>query len=527
MSKFFNLICLIILSFFVYQYHSGDISNTDILRYSSEYIELEEYEEDQIDVAILKNKTIDLKNFLIESPTDFDQIFLIAENHSWQGRDAILSNNKISALNIRSSFWAFEKEKGFYYKLELIENYFPKTKILPILIKDFASTDDLDNLADKIATKYNGKTLIIALSDLSKTYSDQLTKFHDEINLEMIKSSDPEIVFDLNLDSAPVLYLALKLSEKPLFYGENFVSTDKPLSIMAFGDMMLGRYVRTLMDRYGKDYIFENIRGEDNEFFKNTDVVFGNLEGPIKGHGRSGGTSMVFAFNEDISDFLKKYNFNLVSLANNHAVDAGWSGRDTTIDALNKSGVDWCGHPSEADPSSVYYKDNFAFVCLHDVTFKLDDNAAVELIKEVRKKVDYLIVTIHWGYEYQHTASFGNQIEPGRAFIDAGADMVIGHHPHVVQNFEIYKNKLIFYSLGNFVFDQYWSSETQEELALGTIMQENRIKVYLFPMKSEMSQSRLMNEVEKKAWFEEFISYGDYSETTKNQIRNGFIEVKD
>ena len=112
--------------------------------------------------------------------------------------------------------------------------------------------------------------------------------------------------------------------------------------------------------------------------------------------------------------------------------------------------------------------------------------------------MNHLIVTIHWGNEYQHTANYGKQIEPGRAFVDAGADIVIGHHPHVVQNFEIYNNKLIFYSLGNFVFDQYWSKATQEQLGLGIIMEKDSVKVHLLPMISKMSQPRLMTTEERK-----------------------------
>jgi len=263
--------------------------------------------------------------------------------------------------------------------------------------------------------------------------------------------------------------------------------------------------------------------------------VFGNLEGPIKGEGTHGGTAMVFSFNEDVAPLLKKYGFTLLSISNNHAVDQGWEGRDTTIAALNSSKLGWCGHPRDADPNSVYYSTvgdkKFAFLCFQDITFTLDDNAAVELIKEVRPNVDFLVVSVHWGYEYKHVPNDNLQINPGRAFIDAGADFIIGHHPHVVQSFEIYNGKPIFYSLGNFVFDQYWSKETQEELGIGIVLDDDfdgcsmKTKVYLFPMKSERSQSRLMTDEEYNEWIERFIGYGSYDEVMKSQIRAGVIEV--
>lgn len=315
-------------------------------------------------------------------------------------------------------------------------------------------------------------------------------------------------------------------------------SKDKPaadgeLSILAFGDIMLGRYVRILMDKFGKDYLFKNVVGFEGRIFEGADVVFGNLEGPIKGAGRKGGTSMVFSFNEDVAAFLKSYGFNLLMIANNHALDQGLDGRKSTIETLEKNKLGWCGHPSEADPDSVYYgkvkRKTFAFICFNDVISKLDDEAALNLIQTVRPNVDFLIVSIHWGLEYRTKPDFSSQISPGRTFIDAGADIIIGHHPHVVQGIEIYNNRLILYSLGNFVFDQYWSLQTQKELAVKIILNDEegdlKTKVYLYPLISILSQPRLLSDEEYKKWVEEFLSNGEYSEELKEQIRNGIISI--
>ncbi len=324
---------------------------------------------------------------------------------------------------------------------------------------------------------------------------------------------------------------------------------DRNLTILAFGDIMLGRYVRVMMDENGADYIFNGINSPEKflqgaGYENGADVIFGNLEGPINGQGKKGGTSLVFSFNEDIAPLLKNFGFTLLSISNNHALDQGWKGRDTTISALENNELGWCGHPTDADPSSVYYslvgQEKFAFVCFQDVTHKLDDEAAVELIKAIRPSVDYLIVSIHWGIEYKHKPDSKSQIEPGHAFIDAGADFVIGHHPHVVQSFEIYNGKVIFYSLGNFIFDQYWSKDTQEGLAIGIELDDTdgdgggwfgdygdpfRTKINLFPIKIDKSQPRLMTEDERGKWIEIFIGYGNYDDEIKEQIRNGVIEI--
>ena len=306
---------------------------------------------------------------------------------------------------------------------------------------------------------------------------------------------------------------------------------DGDLKVMAFGDMMMGRYVRTLMDRNGMEYPFENLVMPD--FFELADIRHANLEGPLKGNGRSGGTSTVFQFNEDIAPYLKDHKFDIVSISNNHAVDVGWDSRDTTIAALDTAGVGWCGHPTEVDASSVYYgKENgmkYAFVCLHDATTNLDYDAAVDLIDYIDADVDYVIVSIHWGIEYQHKPNYNKQVDPAHRMIDAGADFVIGHHPHVVQSFEVYNDRFIFYSLGNFIFDQYWSTETQEQLAIGIVFDDTEedmeTKVYLFPMKSEKSQVRMMEGEELINWYEEFITYGGYSDEMMAGIRSGVIEI--
>ena len=91
---------------------------------------------------------------------------------------------------------------------------------------------------------------------------------------------------------------------------------------------------------------------------------------------------------------------------------------------------------------------------------KLSEETLVNQIKEIRPKVDFLIITPHWGNEYQMASS--RQKNLARLAIDSGADLIIGHHPHWVQEIEEYQGKLIYYSLGNFIFDQMWSEKTRQ-----------------------------------------------------------------
>lgn len=301
------------------------------------------------------------------------------------------------------------------------------------------------------------------------------------------------------------------------------------LKILAFGDMMLGRYVRTLQNKYGEDYVFEKI--DLAELGEGMDLVHANLEGPIRGEGRSGGTAMIFAFNRDVGEFLARHGFDMVSIANNHSLDMGWEGYEETKEVLSASGVGFCGNPMKADGEAVYYGESesgmsYAFLCLHTALATIDLEETKTLIWELNNQVDQVIVSIHWGAEYKHTASEKAQVVPARAFVDSGADVVIGHHPHVVQNFEVYNGGVIFYSLGNFVFDQYFSRDVQEELAIKLFFDEDGIaRVELLPMKSERSQSRLMTSEEANEWASRFIKYGKYDEEMEGMIRDLVLEL--
>ena len=504
----------------------------------------------------------------LKDSKDIERFIVVGDNHFWEGKHTIAGSkygyeteygilnpdlNLIEDLGVGTSYSAFRNEPGFESLAPYIKYYFPDSTLTVIAVKDFEKGEVLNDFAIALAENTDDDTFVIGSTLFSQKISNQTAKFHLSQAIDTIETFDKDRIPQMDVDSVPLMKIFFDYLEEidaqsahiesavigdkggmvVSFSEGEPVKAESNVTIMAFGDMMLGRYVRTLMNENGMSYIFKNIMGYEGKFFEGADVIFGNLEGPIHGQGTSGGTAMVFSFNKDIAEFLKKYGFNLFSIANNHAVDQGWKGRATTLEALNEQELGWCGHPSEVDPDSVYYgtvgDKEFAFVCFQDVNYKLDDEAAVELIKEIDEKVDHLIVSVHWGYEYKHRPDFNTEESPGRAFVDAGADFVIGHHPHVVQSFEEYNGKFIFYSLGNFVFDQYWSQMTQEELAIGIELEDDEesltTKVHLFPMKSEMSQSRLMTDEEYSEWIERFVGYGDYSEKMKGQIRSGVIEI--
>ncbi len=155
----------------------------------------------------------------------------------------------------------------------------------------------------------------------------------------------------------------------------------------------------------------------------------------------------------------------MASLANNHAGNYGVDGVQETVNLLNKNNILVTGVDGPAIKEVKGLK--FAFLGYNDITkFQPGiSNAEEEKIKieiaEARKQADVVIITFHWGVEYRDQPD-DRQKYLGHLAIDAGADLVIGNHPHWIQPIEIYKDKLITYAHGNFVFDQEWSLKTKQ-----------------------------------------------------------------
>lgn len=254
---------------------------------------------------------------------------------------------------------------------------------------------------------------------------------------------------------------------------EEKVAEQDPVVMLFTGDMMLGRYIATLRGRNGGDFPFthmpEVLAAGYNTFGETLDLVIGNLEGPIVETQVAYG-DMVFRFAPETAALLKKVGFTTVSLANNHTFNQKRAGFTETRDWLTKAGVDSFGQPDTIDAewsTKIYEIDGIkiGFLGLNDVDFKLSHEYTFSKIAELDKQVDFLVIGIHWGAEYKPTASeYMTTLAHG--FVDNGADMIWGHHPHVIENWEVYNGAPIYYSLGNFVFDQYWSAETQEGLVV-------------------------------------------------------------
>lgn len=235
----------------------------------------------------------------------------------------------------------------------------------------------------------------------------------------------------------------------------NTVDASESIKLLAVGDVMLARSVGTRMLKY-QDWNWPYI--EVASEFKTADIVFGNLESPFGVNCQPTDEGMRFCADRRSLQGLKYAGFDVLSLANNHMYDQGRVALLDTQSLLDQNGI--AGAMAYEIALVEVKNSKLAFIALDDTMAPIDWSQTLPAIQQAQSIADQVIVSLHWGVEYTDQPSF-RQIEIGRMLIDAGADLIIGHHPHWTQPPERYQNKWIIYSLGNFVFDQMWSEETR------------------------------------------------------------------
>ncbi len=245
-----------------------------------------------------------------------------------------------------------------------------------------------------------------------------------------------------------------------------------PVTILFGGDMQFDRYIRSVTEKRGGAFVFYGLRSE----FQQADLVVANLEGPITDNASVSETSVegsrdnyVFTFPPKTAVLLKAENISLVNIGNNHILNLKEDGVRQTKEYLEAVGVDYFGSPLSGDDRTAVREiggTRIAFVNYNEFVWKGREKALAD-IALVTEGADFVVVYTHWGKEY--VAASPEMKTLAHEFIDAGADLIIGSHPHVVQEREEYKGKSIYYSLGNLIFDQYFRPETQAGLVVRAV----------------------------------------------------------
>lgn len=232
-----------------------------------------------------------------------------------------------------------------------------------------------------------------------------------------------------------------------------------PSAFIIFGgDMMFDRYIRSVSDTVGGDFILSCV----TPLLLNIDLVMANLEGPITDQRPVGG--LTFTFPPETAELLMRHNIGIVNLGNNHISNFGAEGVRATLSYLDAAGVRYFGDPLEHSVATT----TVGGILLAFVNYnQFDHPSSSGVLQNIRtmRESDFLpVVYTHWGEEYQEATE--GQKRLAHEFVDAGAEIVIGSHPHVVQEHEVYQGKHVYYSLGNFIFDQYFSPEVTHGLLL-------------------------------------------------------------
>lgn len=254
-------------------------------------------------------------------------------------------------------------------------------------------------------------------------------------------------------------------------------SNDEKITLVFTGDNLISPRIINQIEKYGEDYPYEKV----TQYLKG-DIVFGNLEAPITNHSETtrsksrasikAGKNFVFKISPRYAEIFKKAGFNVFSLANNHTMDFGEEGLKETFQELKKLEISYVGagrNKEEAAQPLILeckgYKIGFlAYSMIIPVAFSATNlSAGINAhprnfsermrneISQLKSKVDLVVVSYHWGVE-SHYYPTTYQKEVAHKAINAGADIIIGHHPHRIQGVEIYKGGVIAYSLGNFLF---------------------------------------------------------------------------
>lgn len=278
------------------------------------------------------------------------------------------------------------------------------------------------------------------------------------------------------------------------------IQDSKTFKILAFGDVMLGRNVgRAIQSNLDP---FKDLKESFN--LSQYAVVSANLEGPITDAEKCQKKEIVFKFSQNALESLKNSGINFLNLSNNHSFDCLSKGVSDTKENLEKAGLKYSGGEYQADKNYHIYNiedKKVAFVGLDQTIGDQKIENYYKIINELDSQSDLVIVNVHWGEEYRKNPTT-KQIETGRKMIDAGADLILGHHPHIIEPIEIYKDRAIFYSLGNMTFDQIGKDENTGmgvEIDFGYDTGDTQ-SVIIHPFKIEGYSPVFMNEIESELY---------------------------
>lgn len=290
---------------------------------------------------------------------------------------------------------------------------------------------------------------------------------------------------------------------------------DKVVTIAGAGDVNLGDGVTPYLSSGGVDYPW----ADASEVFALADLSFVNLECCVASSGSPvAGKEFTFRGPADAAGGLSRAGVDVVSLANNHSKDYGTGAFLETLTHLEESGISWCGagrNAAEAySPAVLRAKGKkvafLAFTWIVPDGWPATDDGpgcatayerrrVAGTIEKAARENDYVVASFHWGIELA-TSPNEEQVELAHLAVDSGADLVLGHHPHVVQGFELYGNRLIAYSLGNFVFSPPREASAKSVSVVAVLGPRGLVQARVVPMLIESCRPVILYGESASAW---------------------------
>jgi len=492
-------------------------------------------------------------------------VYLVTPDHFYQCPSDVCAPSVIRSSASASTTWSdvdlnvLQKEIAFPALMPFISKAMPDATVVPVMVRLNATEQDRLTLSSILTKKLQDdpNALLIATVDFSHYQPAEVADFHDVLAQDVIASLADLEADRVELDSPGVLAVALKTARQLglgdvtiqahtnslrllnaeisqestshflVSFAPGDMSPQQDATMLFTGDIMLDRNVAARIKKSGTDdYAFQKIRGKENRFFRGQDLVVGNLEGPIASKRQAPNKGEVdFMFDAKFVKVLKAVGFDAVSQANNHASDQGAAAARASAALLTAGGLVPFGDQYGDGPDVAYTiierrGKKIALVGFDAFTKKLDRQAAGKSLSQARAAADFVVVFVHWGAEYQAKPN-KDQVELGRWFVDNGADAVIGSHPHWMQSLGVYKGRPIAYSLGNFVFDQDWSQETDFGLVAGLVLNKRGSELHLFPVKIANSQPALLTGKDRQARLDRLASISD--KNLSSQIKQGVL----
>lgn len=436
---------------------------------------------------------------------------------------------------------SFEGEHGITNVLADIKRFFPKVNIVPLILKRGTSREHLEDL-NRLLVESCPKCLMVASVDFSHEQPALLADLHDTVSIRSLRNVDIEALLSkVEVDSPESLaLLALWAEAHHTERFETFAHTnpgfmsrdedegttthvfgmytegdrmpaDPSATFIISGDVMLGRGVKMRFEN-----LAESFSAIGDRVFWGSDVSIVNLEGaitkvPFNPIQNEPSGYPILLFDPVSASVLARAGITMVSLANNHTNNAGEQGVADTHTELTANGVQWFGGQDVEDVNIV---GTFGGEGISGTVIGVNTFAGVpditNKIRELRSGGERVIVFAHWGDEYSklHNAQ---QADMAYDWIDAGANLVVGSHPHVVQDVEVYRGRPIVYSLGNFLFDQQFSDETQQGMLLAGEFTHEGLMLFALPTESYNLKPRLSAGKEKqdrlKDFYEPWLAY--------------------